>query len=113
MKGTCTQAVFQIPAKDKRVWEPIVDAAQALCRSRELYCGITIGWKEMWTFGKESTVFMTIATTTHSATATNKAHLTEVAKKVVEMIHGPQPPESFRKLAGLEPCQDINERRTG
>jgi hypothetical protein len=80
-----TQVVFQIPAQ-KGVWGPIVDSAQDFCKKAGLYCGICIGWKELWTFGKESTVFMTIATTTHPATAANKTQLAEVAKKVTELV---------------------------
>jgi len=85
-KGTEAKAVIQMPAKDKDVWGPIADAAQSLCKKAGLFCGICIGWKEVQTFGKESTVFMTIATTTHPATATNKAQLAEVAKTVTEMV---------------------------
>lgn len=89
LNGKCKQVVFHIPAKDG-LWKSVVYAAQDLCRGKEydgnLYCGITIGWKEVWVFGKESTVFMTVTTTTHPPTADNKAHLAEVVKEIIERI---------------------------
>jgi len=79
MKESGTQVVIKFSAKDKKVWEPIVDAAQDLCRKRDLYCGFCIR-------KSDHTIIMTIATTTHPATDTNKAQLVEVTRKVTELV---------------------------